>query len=262
MADVEDTAEPDARTLADLSALADGTLDPDRVPSIERLIADSPSLRRRYDRERSAVAAMHALRADRAPARLRMSTAQAARPSRGPRARPRLIYGGALPVGVAAAVAALLLLLPGGGAGALSVSQAAAVALRGPILAAPTPDPTQPGAKLRQDVEDVYFPNWSGRFGWRAVGQRVDRLDHRVAVTVYYQRGSRRIAYTILASPALKWPGNHTRWVKGVRIESLTSRGRLIVTWRRAGHTCILSGADASVAELAKLAAWQMPDLK
>lgn len=256
MADLEDIAEPDTRTLADVSALADGTLDPARAASVQHLIDGSPALRRRYERERRVVTATQALRQDRAPARLRMSLAAHRRPA--PRRRPRLVYAGGLALVAAAAVAAFIL-LPGGAPGAPSVSQAAALALRGPAMKAPAPDPTRPEVKLRQDVEDVYFPNWGRSFGWRAVGQRVDRLGQQRAVTVYYQRGAQRIAYTILAAPALKWPGKDTRRLNGVAIQSFTSRGRLIVTWRHTGHTCILSGARVSVAELAKLAAWKIP---
>ena len=247
----EDTPEPDPRTLAELSALADGTLEPGRVQAIRELIARSPALSRRYAREREAVAALHTVRADRAPERLRMAIAARHQPARKP--RPRLAFGGALAAAVAAAVAAVVLLLPSGSPGAPSVSQAAALSLRGPVMPGPVADRTQGGARLKQDVGEVYFPNWSD-VGWRAVGQRVDRLNHQLAVTVYYQRGSRRIAYTILAAPALRWPGTAQRQVRGIEVQSFTSHGRTIITWRRTGHTCVLSGAGVSADGLAKLA--------
>jgi hypothetical protein len=167
-----------------------------------------------------------------------------------------LIYGGALAAAVAAVVAALVLLLPGGTPGSPSISQAATLALRGPAMVAPR---SLAASKLGQDVQDVYFPNWAGWFGWRAVGQRIDRLGHRLAVTVFYQRGGRQIAYTILAAPVLPWPGTGMRRAGDIELQSLTSGARLIVTWRRAGHTCILSGSGVSLGELSKLAAWQAP---
>jgi hypothetical protein len=251
MVDREDTIEPDARTLAELSALADGTLDPERVPAVRALIAASPELSRRYERESRAVGALRAVRSDRAPARVRAGVASQREPSR--KARPRLIYGGALAGAVAAVVAALVLLLPGSTPGAPSVSQAAALALRGPAMAAPTADRAHGGTKLKLDVEAIYFPNWSWA-GWRAVGQRVDRLGHWLAVTVYYQSGASRIAYTILSAPALHWPGTREQRLHGVEFESFVSGTRRIVTWRRAGHTCVLSGWGLSTKALSQLA--------
>jgi hypothetical protein len=256
MDELRHPAEPDAKALAEISALADGTLDPARADAVHRLIAGSPELARRYKQERGAVEALYGLRSDRAPARLRIAVDAQRRPV--PRRRSRLAYGGAL-TAAAAALVALLLLLPGGSPGAPSVSQAASLALRGPVLAAPVPDLIHPDSKLRQDVQDVYFPNWTGRFGWRAVGQRIDRVKGRTAVTVYYERRGRRIAYTIVASPALRWPGTSAHWVNGTQLQTLVAHGRLVVTWRRAGHTCILSGAGVSSLELSRLAAWRAP---
>jgi hypothetical protein len=247
MAHTDDTAEPDARTLAELSALADGTLDPRRIAAVREQIARSPELSRRYERELRAVAALRAIRSDRAPARLRAGAA--ARRPRARARRPRLIYGGALAGAVAAVVAALVLLLPGGTPGSPSVSQAAALAFRGPTMAAPL---THDG-KLNRDVEEVYFPNWS-RLGWMAVGQRVDRLTNHLAVTVYYEWKHHQIAYTILGAPALPRPGSTRLWLHGVELQSFSSRGRLIVTWRRDGHTCILSGIGVSGPMLSRLA--------
>ena len=51
-----------------------------------------------------------------------------------------------------------------------------ALATRGPASAPPAPDPEDPGARLAQEVDDVYFPNWARDLGWRATGQRTDRL--------------------------------------------------------------------------------------
>ncbi len=247
MAPSDDRAEPDARTLAELSALADGSLDPQLVPRVREQISRSPDLSRRYERELRAVATLRSVRSDRAPARLRASVA--ARPERAGARRPRLIYGGALAGAVAAAVAALVLLLPGGTPGSPSVSQAAALALRGPTMAAPLAR----NGRLNRDVGVVYFPNWS-RLGWLATGQRVDRLVNRLAVTVYYRGEGHQIAYTILDAPALPW-ARSTGWsLRGVELQSFSSRGRMIVTWRRNGHTCVLSGAGVSARMLSRLA--------
>ena len=80
MAQSRDAAEPNARLLADLSALADGSLDEERAESVRELIAQSPELRRRYDRERQAVTALQTLRTDRAPARVRIAIDRGRRP--------------------------------------------------------------------------------------------------------------------------------------------------------------------------------------
>jgi hypothetical protein len=111
---------------------------------------------------------------------------------------------------------------------------------------------------LNRDVEEVYFPNWSYVFGWRAAGQRSDSLDGRKAVTVYYARGGQRIAYTIVTSPALKLPSATAYRLGGTEFRSFTMGERQVVTWRRAGHTCVLSGVSVSAAALTRLAAWNV----
>lgn len=249
--------EPNAELLAELSALADGSIDPKRAPVVRELIAKSSDLTRRYERELQAVAALRELREDRAPLGLRL--ALDARQAPTPRRRTRVWPAGALAATVAAAVALLVLLLPGGSPGAPSVSQAAALALRGSDLRPPALDPVH-RTKLMQDVQQVYFPNW-GLIGWRASGRRVDRFAGRLAVTVYYTDTwlARRVAYTILETPALPWPTPRTTSLDGIELQSLLSHGRQVITWRRAGHTCVLSGEGMSVAELAKLARWEVP---
>jgi hypothetical protein len=168
-------------------------------------------------------------------------------------------FTGALAGAVAAAVLALVL-LPAGTPGAPSVSQAAGIAVRGPAQAPPSADPRQP-AKLGKDVQDVYFPNWSKSFGWEATGQRSDRLRGRLAVTVYYRWRGHTIAYTIVSAPALSQPSARVTSVNGTALRTLTINGRLVVTWRRAGHTCVLSGVGIPATELQKLAAWKAPGI-
>jgi hypothetical protein len=167
-------------------------------------------------------------------------------------------YGGALAGALGAAAVVLALVLPAGAPGAPSISQAAGLALRGSAQPAPAPDSTNP-QKLYTDVEDVYFPNWSSRFGWRAVGQRSDTINGRQAVTMYYTSHGERIAYTIVGAPALKQPAAPVTTLNGTELRTLNLAGRMVVTWRRAGHTCVLSGAGVSVGALRKLAAWKVP---
>jgi len=252
--------QPTRAQLAEVSALADGTLDPDRRAEVEARIAASPELSGLYQRERRILSALHEARAtERAPAGLR-ARVEAARPARHVTVRRRFVYGGAVSGALAVVVLALILLLPSGSPGGPSVSDAAALAARGPVRSAPTPDPTRPAARLNESVDEVYFPNWTTRLGWRAVGERTDRLGGRSAVTVYYQWRGERVAYTIVAAPALAQPAaRETSWLNGTLLRTLTVNGRLVVTWRRAGDTCVLSGSGVTASELQTLAAWKVP---
>jgi hypothetical protein len=246
------------RELRDLSALADGTLPSERHDDVAARIAASPELTALYERERHVVEVLQdAGRNVRAPAALR-ARLEAQRPKRSVAARRRVGYGGAFAAALAAVVLALVLALPGGTPGSPSVSQAAGLAMLGPATAPPAVDPQTPG-KLETNIEDVYFPNWTHRFGWRASGQRTDKLDGRSAVTVYYDWHGRRLAYTIVGAPALKMPAAQVTVRRGEQYRTLTLHGRLVVTWRRDNHTCVLSGNGVDAAVLQKLASWEGP---
>jgi anti-sigma factor RsiW len=248
-----------ASELAELSALADGTLDPARRAGVEARIAASPELTALYERERRVVEAVHRARSnDRAPEHLR-ARIEAARPSRRVVLRRRVGYAAGLAGALAAIALALVLALPSGTPGAPSVSAAAALATRGPSQAAPAPDPTRPQGRLSQSVGEVYFPNWTTQFGWRAVGTRTDTLGGHRAVTVYYQWQGETVAYTIVAGPPLPEPAANRMVLNGTELRTLTLGGRLVVTWRKAGDTCVLSGSGISASELQKLAAWSGP---
>jgi anti-sigma factor RsiW len=262
MAPRAENSEPTAAELADLSGLADGTIDPDRRAEVEARIAASPELSALYERERRVVEALHQARAtERAPERLR-ARIEAARPTRTVVARRRLGYVGALAGALAAVALALVLALPGGTPGAPSVSDAAALAVRGPTQAPPAPDPVRPEAMLHQNVGEVYFPNWGRSLGWRAVGARTDRLRGHEAITVYYQWREDRIAYTIVSAPALPKPAAHRTWLHGTELRTQTQDGRLVVSWYRGGETCVLSGRGVTADELQKLAAWRAPEAR
>jgi anti-sigma factor RsiW len=248
-----------ARELADISRLADGTLDPKRRAGVEEWLRASPEGLALYERERRVVELMHeAATGVGAPARLR-ARIEAQRPSRTAQLRRRLGYGSGLASALAVVVLALVLILPAGTTGGPSVSQAAALGLRGASGPAPTPDRAAPLVKLGRGVEDVYFPNWQARFGWRAVGQRTDLVGDRRAVTVFYRLDDKQVAYTIVAAPALPMPVATVTTLNGTELRTLPLDGRLAVTWRRAGHTCILSATGVSAAVLQELAAWKVP---
>ena len=262
----QSTPSPDE--LAELSAFADGTLDPERREAARARIDASPELTELLARERHVVALLHEARArDRAPAALRARLEQAGERPRRRRAwpaglnlrptaglRPRIALAGV--AGLAALALALALVLPAGTPGSPTVSEAAALALRGPTAPAPSPDPGNPRGQLDQRVGEIYFPNWGRSLGWRAIGLRVDQLGQRHAITVFYAWLGRTLAYTILDLPALAQPGHaEVRRVRGVTLQSFVAGGRTIVTWRRAGHTCVLSATAVPAPVLEGLAA-------
>jgi hypothetical protein len=252
-----DHPEPSRRELADLSALADGTLDSARRADMQAHISASPQLTELYARELGSVELLHRARErDRAPAALR-ARIEAARPSPASRARWRVGYGGALAGALAVIVLALVLILPAGTPGAPSLGQAAGLARLGATAPAPGLDPNAPSTKLATRIESLYFPNWQMKFHWRAVGQRSDRINGRLALTMYYAAKGHRVAYTIVGAPSLGEPGGTVQTIKGTQFHMLRIAGRTVVTWRRSNHTCVLSGPGVPVSVLRRLASWK-----
>jgi hypothetical protein len=247
MSDVEGL---DERELADLAALADGTLPAERRAEVEARVAASPVLQERLARQRRAVAAVRTLETDREPASLRASL----EPRRSRLLRPQLAFAGALAV-VAVVVVALSLT---GGPGAPTVADAAELASR----PSTGPAPRVVGTRLGVDVEGLAFPELARAYGWRAVGVRRGRVDGRDTVVVYYAKGDRRAAYAIVDRPTLDRP---SRWepatIDGVRYQTIRLGRKLVVTWRRAGHTCVLVG-DATRSELLRLASWPVTPIR
>jgi hypothetical protein len=263
MTDPADNPSIEPSRLAELSALADGTLAPERRADAAARIASSPELSSLYERERRVVELLHEARStDRAPAGLR-ARIEASRPKRSVVLRRRAGYGGALAGALAAAVLALVLVLPGGSPGAPSVSQAAGLAVLGPSMSAPAVDQTTP-SKLDTSVDgEVYFPNWSTtRFRSPATGARTDTINGRNAVTVYYRWRDDQIAYTIVGAPALKTPSAQATTLKGVDLRTFMNDGRTVVTWQRDGHTCVLSAKGVPAQVLQHLAAWEAPGVQ
>jgi hypothetical protein len=166
---------------------------------------------------------------------------------------PRLAFGG---VAAAAATAIILVLVLGGGTAGPSVADAAELA------GLPATGPAPPRVEdhptlLKEDVEGVSFPAFARRYGWHAAGVRHDSIDGRDATVVYYRKEGREIAYVIVSGAGLPKPSDISETVRrGVDYETLSSDGRVAVTWERLGHTCVLIG-DASPAELLTLASWR-----
>jgi len=240
------------REIAELCALADGTLPPERRAEVEARIAASPGLSELLERQRQAVAATKALTGD-VPSASLVESAQAlrSRRSRAPRFAPRLAIAGGL-AAVAAVVAAIVL---SGGPGGPTVADAARLAGKPPNGPAPAPISS---TRLSADVQGVAFPNFAQWAGWKTRGVRRGRIDGRDATAVFYRKDGRRIAYVIVAGSRLPRPsGGQVTTRHGVEYRTLRLSGQLAVTWPRGGHTCVLTG-DATRAELVRLASWPL----
>jgi hypothetical protein len=177
-----------------------------------------------------------------------------ARPSWWARRGPVL---GGLSAAVTVAVVALIVIAGGGGASGPSVLAVADLAARGPAQPAPA---EASRTVLARSVDGVRFPNWQYSFRWNARGARADRIHGRRATTVFYDGPTgRRLAYTIVAGKALsRVHGASTTVRSGTTLWTLRRGGRTIVTWERAGHTCVISATSAVPAtRLQALAAWR-----
>jgi hypothetical protein len=269
----------------ELAALADGSLPPERREQVLAKVRRSRELQGALAEQRSAVEMIESAQV-RAPASLRRrveETLSSARPSpaaggpargtgrsraRGGHARTRGgragAWGGAMGVrvGVAAgtavalAAAALAIGLLGGSSPGLSVQRAAALTLSRATMPAPA-ESRSDRAQLAIAVGGVSFPYWKERFGWRSTGVRSDHLGGHAVTTVFYANAEGvRIGYAIASgtAPAVQGGSVVRRW--GVPYRVLSHDGAVVVTWRRAGHLCVVSGRGVSAQTLLSLASW------
>jgi anti-sigma factor RsiW len=245
-----------AQELAELAALADGTLPPERRGPLEARVAASPELRELLERQRRAVAATRAAATEPAPASLRTNVERRVDDRVARRRRPWLVPGLAFGGAVAAVTAILLALVLTGAPSGPTVADAARLATSSPTGPAPA-RLHDSRSKLDERVDGVVFPDLARAYGWKPVGVRRDEVNGRAATVVYYEKGQSRIGYVILAGSALPSPsGSHAVKQGGVRYEALDVDGRPAVTWQRLGHTCVLTGAT-SRSELLTLASWR-----
>ena len=221
---------------------------------VEEWVASSPPLQELLERQRRSLAATRAPASEPVPPALRASVEAEVTGLRRDRVRwmPRLAFGG-----VAAAVATVgLVLVLAGGPAAPTVADAAELATLPPSGPAPA---RLEGSRtqLAAAVEGVPFPDFRRPYGWRADGVRAGSVDGREATVVYYGKRERRIAYVIVSGAGLPPPsGAEEAMRRGVEYRALRAEGQPAVTWRRGGHTCVLTG-EASHAELLALASWR-----
>ncbi len=243
--------------LADLAQLADGTLDAARRPEVEARVAASPALAAVVERQGAALDALRATADVGAPARLRaeVERARGGRRAGAGRAR-RPLFAGAI-AAAAVVIIAVAVVLPGLSSDDPSFEDAVALGAQPPAQPAPPVDSGTPQL-LNASVDDVAFPNYAAKFGWKAAGAREDDPSGRGAKTVFYEKDGRRIAYTIVSGDALDPPGDARSEERGgVTYRTFRDDGRNVVTWERGGQTCVLSGAEVESAELVGLADWR-----
>jgi hypothetical protein len=181
--------------------------------------------------------------------------ARAAGSIAGPSWLPR--RAGAAAIAAAIVLVALVVaLISTGGSTAMSTGRAYALTQGRAAIAAPQPDPSADGAGLAARVEDVAFPNWEARYGWRSAGERIGRVGGRAVTTVFYETYSgRRIGYAIVAgTPAPSVSGGAARRVHGTSYRVTSVGGGHIVTWLRDGRLCVVGGADVGAGTLLALA--------
>ena len=242
----------------DLVGLADGSLRGQRRAEIERSLDENPHLRDAVAAQRRVLKAIEHAAAEPAPHALRARLALA-RPPRRPAARGRMI--GLTAAGTAAlgaGVAAIVVGVSGGTAVArASVLQAALVSDRMPQMH--VADPGR-GAHVLDGVgaDGLTFPYWEDHFGFKATGVRYDRLGGQLVTTVFYFRGSSRVAYEIVSGAPLRLGAPAVSAQRqGVLLRTLASPRGPVVTWMRDGHTCVLIGEHTALPVLLKLAAWR-----
>jgi hypothetical protein len=177
----------------------------------------------------------------------------------GARSRPRRRRWIALPVGgLVAAAAVAVALLVGGGAAGPTVDEAAALALQQPNLPAPKIDTTNIHL-VKVTIDDLQFPNYGYEWArWKAIGHRIGTVAGRDAKTVTYRGPLGDVGYAIVAGDPLPEPKDARYVTAGGRRFAVVRHGdATVVTWRRAGHTCVLAGRGLGMEErLISFAAW------
>ncbi|MGH2855467.1 MAG: hypothetical protein ACRDLF_14895, partial [Solirubrobacteraceae bacterium] len=173
----------------------------------------------------------------------------------------RLRLQAAVAVAVVAAVAVVLALTTGGSGtptAAPTLLQASSVALSPSTQAAPA-ESSRNRHLLAASAAGISYPYWGGELGWRAAGARTDTVGGRTVTTVLYtDRNARRIGYSIVSGGVLPVPAGSTAIERhGMRFHVVAAKGATVVTWREAGHTCILTARGVGARTLVHLASWE-----
>jgi len=252
----ENRPMPDADEAA-LAAYADGRMEPSERTAFEARLASEPKLAAALEHQRVGLMAITtAVESVSAPLALRSRVEAMQRGGATPPKRRRRAGWGWLPSAGLAATALAAVAIVVAFSGGPATAEVLAAATRAPAAAVQL-DPGQPRL-LRDEVDDVRFPNYEGKFGWEAVGTRTDEIGGRKTKTVFYRKEGRRIAYTIVEGEQLAWPpGADKTEQEGTKLRTFTDGDRTVVTWRRKGRTCVLSATNVLVDQLLELAAWK-----
>ncbi|MDQ6730186.1 MAG: hypothetical protein M3022_07775, partial [Actinomycetota bacterium] len=153
---------------------------------------------------------------------------------------------------VALAAVLAFVLLAGGGATQPSLRQTVHLTL----AAAVSPPPAERGTRaLDISSAGIPFPYWQQTVGWRAVGSRTDRVANRTVVTVFYRgHDGRRVGYAIVGGGPIPLGAGRVVTRGGVSYWLLREGATELVTWRRAGHTCVIAGRGVGADTLLRLA--------
>jgi hypothetical protein len=239
---------------AELAALADGSLPAERRARLRARIEASPDLAAALGEQERAVTMLRALD-EPAPAalhaRVREMTDGSLTPRRAPRWRRSLFVPAT--TALAVAVAALVVLLGGSGASGPTVSQTAHLALAAATLPAPAEDAAHRNL-LRLRVGGIAFPYYGRTAGWEATGARTDTLGGRRVITVFYTAHGHRVGYAIVDGAPLAVGGGKRVTEGGVSYSLQRDHGSELITWRQAGHTCVIAGRNVSMGTLLGLA--------
>jgi anti-sigma factor RsiW len=242
---------------AELTRLADGSLNPDREADLRAQVDRSPELRAQLAEQERAVAMLRALDTpapDALRTRVQALTAGRGESGAGTRGRrwpARGRFGRALvlPAATALAVVVAALVILVSGSGSPTVSQTAQLALARATLPAPAVNPADP-TQLRVSGAGIPFPRLAP---WTVVGARQDRIDGRTITTVFYRDPATgaRVGYAITSGSALAG-------TRGTGYDQSSSLGRTgsarLITWVQSGHTCVIAGRAVDGQTLLRLA--------
>jgi hypothetical protein len=240
---------------AELARLADGSLAASRQQEWRAKLGSSPELAAALAEQQRAVSLLRAVD-EPAPAALqaRIEALSGATSRRRPAPRWRRTLALPAATALAVAVAAVVILAGGGGTAGPTVPQTVGLTLAAATMPAPAADTAHYG-QLTLHAAGIPFPDWTTTAGWRTVGARSDGLDGRRIVTVFYTGTSGgRVGYAIVAGTPLPAPQGRSVKRYGVRFTLLQQGSARLVTWRRAGHTCVIAGRSTGYQTLLALA--------
>jgi hypothetical protein len=265
----------DAASMADLTALADGSLGPARKQEVLDRAEGSPELGATLDEQRRAIGLLAQAADVRAPEELRARIEELVdrRSRRRSLARPRGVassphasrgrrrLAGASVAALAVAAALAIGLVAGGSAGP-TLGEYVALGSK-PAIGGPPQKARGGASQLAVRVDGVPFPYLEDRFGWSASGVRSDTIAGHAVTTVFYGDHGSHVSYSIVAGtpPSLSGLASGARggravWRGGVRYWVQRVGDTTTVVWTRNGHRCIVSAHGLSSSQLLMLASW------